>query len=83
MPYYAHAVIELENRKIQRDAQLTDEEAQALPGFEELVEGGALNQDPYDPKVDEVPMPDTVEIEGVTYIKVSDGAEEAADVRTA
>lgn len=78
MTYYAHALIN-DPRTGQRYQQ-GDEVPEELPGFDELVEGGAVSTEPYDPAADVLPPPATVEIEGVRYIKVEDNTE-AEDVR--
>lgn len=75
---YAHALIELEDgTRIQRGDTVPDD----LPGFEELVEAGSLSDDEYDPAADVAPAPEVIEIDGVKYVKASDGSE-ATDVRS-
>jgi hypothetical protein len=82
---YAHALIEVpvdpEDASKGVVKYSRGEEVPAdLPGFDELVEGGSIADEPYDPEADKVPAPDTVEIDGVRYVKVADGAE-ATDER--
>lgn len=67
----AHAVIEVEDRKYQRG----DDVPEDLPGYDELVEGGAVSDEPYDPAQDEAGPPEELEIDGVVYRRVSDGAD--------
>lgn len=82
---YAHALIEVPvdaedaSKGVVKFAR-GDEVPADLPGYDELVEGGSVSDEPYDPENDKVPAPDTVEIDGVRYVKVSDGAE-ATDER--
>lgn len=72
MPYTAHALVELsDGTKYARNDSVPDKVAEANP---ELIEGGAFSKEPYDPEADKSPLPETVEIEGVRYIKVSDAA---------
>ena len=78
MPY-AHALIELpDGTKFQRGDEVP---AKVAKDHTDLVEGGAIQDTEYDPAVDVSEAPAVVEIEGARYIKVSDGAEEATDVR--
>lgn len=80
MAYYAHALIELaDGSKIPRDSEVDPD---LVEGFDELVEAGSISAEKYDPKTDVVPAPESVEIDGVKYVKVTDGAEESPDVRT-
>ena len=70
MPY-AHALIELENGDlIERGEEVTGE----IEGYDELVEGGSISDEEYDPAQDEVGPPETVVIDGITYVQASDGA---------
>ena len=73
MPY-AHALIENpeDGTKFRRGDEVPAKFAKANP---ELVEGGAIRDEEYDPAVDVSPMPDEVEIDGARYIKVSDAAD--------
>lgn len=75
MAYFAHAVIELDDRTYQRGEKVPED----LPGFEELLDGGAVSKDEYDASVDVVPAPDYVEIDGVRYVKTSDSAGSAEE----
>lgn len=67
MPY-AHAVIELESRLIQRGDEVSADDFSA-DSWDELVEGGSISDEPYDEVEDTVPPPDVVEIDGVKYTK--------------
>lgn len=79
MPYFAHALIELEDgSRIQRGDTVPDE----LPGLEDLLESGAVSEDEYDAEADVAGPPEYVEIDGVRYVKTSD-AVESNDVRDA
>ena len=77
---YAHALIEVpvdpedSSKGVVRYAR--GEEVPAdLPGYDELVDGGSVSDATYDPATDKVDAPDVVEIDGVKYVKASDGAE--------
>lgn len=76
---YAHAIIELGDRKIPRGAQVQPDEftEDTLVAFKD---SGTLSEQPYDPAKDRLPPPAQVEIEGVVYKQANDGAE-AADAR--
>lgn len=78
---YAHALIEYtdDEGRVYR-LNRGDEVPSDVPGYDELVDGGAVRDEPYDPDAEPVLTPDYVEIEGVRYVKISDGAE-AEDVR--
>lgn len=83
---YAHALIEVPVDPEDATQGVTkynrgDEVPADLPGYDELVEGGSISDEPYDPENDKTPAPETVEIDGVKYVKVADGAE-AADARS-
>lgn len=65
---YAHAVIELDDRTIQRGDEVSAKDFDSEE-YDELVEGGSISDKPYDPDADVVAMPDVVEIEGVKYVK--------------
>ena len=76
---YAHAVIEVPVDaddpgkgvvKYNRGDTVPDD----LPGIDELVESGAVRDDEYDSSDEPTQVPDFVEIDGVRYIKTSDGA---------
>lgn len=71
---YAHAVIELEDRTIQRGAEVSEADFADADRYEELVDGGSISDQPYDPEVDEVDPPDVVEIDGVRYVKSTDAS---------
>ena len=80
MPY-AHALIENpeDGTKYRRGDEVPAKFVKANP---DLVEGGAISDDPYDPQVDVSPPPAEVQIEGARYIKVEDSAD-TEDVRDA
>lgn len=67
MPY-AHAVIELEARTVQRGDEVSKDDFSA-ESWEELLDGGAVSDEPYDEAADVVPPPDVVEIDGIKYTK--------------
>ena len=79
MPY-AHAVIEIPRDPSDPSAGVYrynrgDEVPADLEGMDYLREGGSVADEPYDP--DSEPAlgpPDVVEIDGVKYVKASDGA---------
>jgi hypothetical protein len=54
-----------------------------LPGMDELIEGGAVSNEQYDPSIDVVGPPMTIDIDGITYIQASEahGEETHADAR--
>lgn len=83
---YAHALIEVPVDPEDATKGVVkygrgDEVPADLPGYDELVEGGSIRDEVYDPEADKSPAPDTVEIDGVKYIKVADGAQEDSNVR--
>lgn len=65
---YAHAVIELSDRTIQRGEQVA-EEVFSAETYAALVEGGALSDNEYDASSDKNEPPDVIEIDGVRYMK--------------
>jgi hypothetical protein len=74
----AHAVIEFTTGEGE-DAQTTRydrgvEVPSDIPGYDELVEAGSISDEPYDPEVEKPEPPDEIEIDGVVYVKASDGA---------
>lgn len=79
MTLYAHALIELGDRKIPRGAQVSADEfdPETLKAYREA---GTLSEDPYDPAADKSLPPVQVEIDGVVYVQSNDGME-ATDVR--
>lgn len=79
---YAHALIEYtdEDGNLVRISR-GDEIASDTPGYEELVDGGSVKDDEYDPETEPKLTPDYVEIDGVRYVKTGDGSE-AEDVRS-
>jgi hypothetical protein len=82
---YAHALIEVpvdpeDTTKGVVKYDRGDEVPADLPGLDYLREGGSVGDEPYDPEKDKVPAPDVVEIDGVKYVKASDGSE-ATDAR--
>ena len=76
---YAHALIELGDRKIPRGSQVDSSEFDEVT-LKELTAAGSLDEKAYDPAVDKLPPPAEVEIEGVVYVQSTDEME-AADVR--
>jgi len=79
---YAHVLIE--DPRDGTKYRPGDEVPADLPGFDELVEGGAINKKKYDPEKDRVvvPAPDVIEIDGVVYEKkASDNSEVQSDAR--
>lgn len=85
---YAHALIEVpvdpedSSKGVVRYAR-GEEVPSDLPGYDYLVEGGSISEGEYDPESDRAPAPDVVEIDGVKYVKVSDGAaQENEDARS-
>ena len=83
---YAHALIEVpvdpeDATKGVVKYDRNDEVPADLPGYDELVAGGSVSDEPYDPETDKVPAPDVVEIDGVRYVKVADGAQEDTNAR--
>lgn len=83
---YAHALIEVavdpeDSSKGYTRYARGDEVPTDLPGYDALVDGGAISDDPYDPAQDKVDPPQTVEIDGVKYVQVTDGSE-ASDERS-
>jgi hypothetical protein len=78
MPLYAHALIELEDGTRYQRGETVPED---VDGIEELMEAGSVSEAEYDPAADVSPAPEVVEIDGVKYVKASDGAE-AEDVRS-
>lgn len=76
---YAHATIEHPEtgEKLHRGESVPD----GFPGLEDLMEGGSVRDEPYDPDAEPKQLPDVVEIDGVVYRRAADGAE-ADDVRS-
>lgn len=72
MTWYVHATIH--DHKTEHTYTRGDEvtSPESIDGWDELVAGGALSEEPYDPSVDDVGPPTTVEIDGVTYVQASD-----------
>lgn len=71
----AHGVIEYtdedgETVRIEPGAEVSTD----VPGYDELAEAGAVSDEPYDPEVAKPPPPEEIEIDGVIYVKASDGA---------
>lgn len=79
MPY-AHAVIEVPRDPADPAAGVYrynrgDEVPADLDGIESLREYGSVADEPYDPDLEPaLGPPDVVEIDGVKYVKASDGA---------
>lgn len=71
---YAHAVIELDARTIQRGDKVSKADFDDADRYAELVEGGSISDAPYDEADDVVPPPDVVEIDGVRYVKTKDAS---------
>lgn len=71
---YAHAVIELDDRTIQRGDEVSKADFNDADRYAELVEGGSISDSPYDESEDAVPPPDVVEIDGVRYVKTKDSS---------
>lgn len=78
---YAHALIEYtdDDGNVVRIAR-GDSVSSDTPGYEELVDNGAVRDESYDPSAEPKLTPEYVEIDGVRYVKTTDGAE-ADDVR--
>jgi hypothetical protein len=70
MTLFAHALIEVGDTKYKRGDLVPED----LPGLDELIEGGAVSPETYNPASDEVGPPDVVEIDGVTYVQAEDSA---------
>lgn len=71
----AHAVIEYpdengETVRYDRGREVPSD----IPGYDALVEAGSISDEPYDPAVEKPDPPAEIEIDGVVYIKASDGA---------
>ena len=71
----AHAVIEYTDEdggtvRYDRGAEVPSD----IPGYDDLVEAGSVSDEAYDPEVEKPEPPDEIEIDGVVYIKASDGA---------
>ena len=72
----AHALIEYTEEdgsviRIPRGTEVSED----VPGYDELVEAGSVSDEAYDPEVENPPAPEQIEIDGVVYVKASDGAE--------
>lgn len=72
----AHAVIEYQDEdggtvRINRGDTVAD----SVPGYDELVEAGSVSDAEYDPAVEKPDLPDEIVVEGVVYVKASDGAQ--------
>lgn len=78
---YAHALIEYtdDDGAVVRYNR-GDSVPKSTPGFDELVEEGAIKNEKYDPDAEPKLTPEFVEVDGVRYVKANDGAE-AEDVR--
>lgn len=72
MPFFAHAVIETEEHRYERGSEVPED----LAGFDELVEAGSVSEEQYDASVEAVPAPDVIEMDGVRYVRASDGEQE-------
>lgn len=71
----AHAVIEYTDEdggtvRYDRGTEVPSD----VPGYDELVEAGSVSDETYDPEVEKPEPPDEIEIDGVVYVKASDGA---------
>ena len=80
MPY-AHAVIDAPDGTRYERGDEVDEEKFEEAELEDLVVGGAIREEDYDPEADKVGPPDVIEIEGVTYVAVSDDSKTASEER--
>ncbi len=69
----AHALIEADGVRYARGQDVPDD----LPGIEELREYGSVSDEAYDPTVDEVPPPEEITIDGVTYKRARDSFDSA------
>jgi hypothetical protein len=78
---YAHALIHAEDGPRYDRGDEVPEDAFSPEDLEALKDGGAVSEDPYDPEQDRVGPPATVEIEGVRYVQVDDGAKADEDAR--
>jgi hypothetical protein len=84
MALYAHAVIDAPNGKRYERGDEIDESDFVVKDDDtdhvaELLDGGSLSEEDYDPAADEVPAPDVVEIDGVRYVKTTDASKEKTD----
>lgn len=80
MPY-AHAVIEVTETDedtgqsaVVARYERNDEVPADLPGYDELVEGGSIGDEQVDPETFKPEPPAEIEVDGVTYVRASDGA---------
>ena len=72
MALYAHAVIEVGDRKYARGATVPED----TPGLEVLMESGAVSEEKHDAAADApLPPPGVVEIDGVRYVRSADAAD--------
>jgi len=78
MPLYAHALVHAADGPIYDRGAEVPEDAFSAEDRDALLEGGALSTEPYDPAKDEVGPPSVVEIDGVRYVAVDDGAKETS-----
>jgi hypothetical protein len=67
---YAHALIEvrLDDESVVKYDR-GEEVPEDIPGYDELVEGGSISEEPYDPEQDKSAPPQYVEIDGVRYTR--------------
>jgi hypothetical protein len=72
----AHAVIEFQDEdggtvRINRGDEVSD----SVPGYDALVEAGSVSDEPYDPSIEKPELPEEIVVDGVVYVKASDGAQ--------
>lgn len=76
---YAHAVIEypVDAEDLSKGVVRLnpgDEVPEDAPGYDELVDGGSVRDEPYDPANEPKLMPKFIEIDGVRYVQTGDSA---------
>jgi hypothetical protein len=76
---YAHAVIEYQNEDGEAVRYDRGEAVSTgVPGYDELVDAGSIGEAEPDPVEIQVQAPEEIEVEGVRYVKASDGATNGA-----
>ncbi len=72
----AHAVVEYteEDGSVVR-INRGDTVSEDVPGYDELVDSGAVSDEDYDPSVEKPDAPEEIVIDGVVYVKSADGAQ--------
>lgn len=73
MTWYAHATIHDHKTDTVYTRGNVVENPEEIDGWDELVGGGALKEEDYDPSADEVGPPAQVEVDGVRYVRAEDG----------